>query len=374
MFRTAANRDTAQEAGNDFLATLLRPAVFGFGLLRPLLLTTAIAAAAISPTATVLANDSVAELGAGGIVLARTGIVSIERERLFISLDQVRVDYEFVNNSRSAVKTLVAFPMPDYTASPFEAVSLPVEAADNFMDFSVSVDGNPVSTNLQQRAFAGGIDVTDQLKTAGVPLLPNDPGVKAALAALDSASVEALVNAGIVVFDEYDAGNGPVVEIAPVWTLKSAYWWEMEFPPGKVVRVHHEYRPGVGGSAGLSFVDQDGNPGYSYKAYQQKYCIEDGFFPAASRLVQKNSDGGFGYTESWISYVLTTGANWAGTIRNFELVIDKGTKQNLVSFCGSNVEKTGPTEFTMRITDFVPERDLDVLFMIHVRIVGAVTF
>lgn len=314
-----------------------------------------------------VANDSVAELGAGGIVLARTGLVSIERERLFISMDQVSVDYEFRNNSNENVKTLVAFPMPEFTASPYEAVALPLETSDNFMDFTVSVDGRMITPNLQQRAYAGGIDVTSILEDAGIPLFPNAPGNKELLAALDQAILQNLIEAGIVMLDEYDIGNGPVVDVAPVWTLKSAYWWEMEFPAGRTVRVHHDYRPGVGGTAGLTFIDEKGRPFFTYDEYNSKYCIEDGFFPAAARLVSKKVEGRDYFTERWISYVLTSGANWAGTIRDFELVIDKGSQANLVAFCGSNVEKTGPTQFTMRASDFVPERDLNILFMVRHR-------
>ncbi len=311
------------------------------------------------------ANDFVAELGAGGIVLARTGIVSIERERLFISMDQISVDYEFRNNSDEDVRTLVAFPMPEFTASPYEAVALPLDTSDNFMDFTVSVNGRMITPNLQQRAHAGGIDVTSILEDAGIPLFPNAPGNKELLGALDDGTLRNLIEAGIVILDEYDIGNGPVTDIAPVWTLKSAYWWEMEFPADQTVRVHHDYRPGVGGTAGLTFIDENGKPFFTYDEYNKKYCIEDGFFPAAARLVSKKVEGRDFFTESWISYVLTSGANWAGSIRNFELVIDKGSHANLVSFCGENVEKTGPTQFTMRASDFVPERDLDILFMVR---------
>ena len=68
--------------------------------------------------------------------------------------------------------------------------------------------------------------------------------------------------------------------------------------------------------------------------------------------------------EQRIEYVLTTGGNWAlGTIGDFKLTIDKGDPDNLVSFCGENVRKTGPTTFEMTAKDFYPERDLDILIL-----------
>jgi hypothetical protein len=34
-----------------------------------------------------------------------------------------------------------------------------------------------------------------------------------------------------------------------------------------------------------------------------------------------------------------------------------------VSFCGKNVRKLDGTTFEMRVDDFYPERDLDILFL-----------
>ena len=70
------------------------------------------------------------------------------------------------------------------------------------------------------------------------------------------------------------------------------------------------------------------------------------------------------YWESRIGYILTTGANWSGPIGDFHLTIDKGAPENLVSFCGEGVVKTGPTRFEIRAKDFVPERDLAILFLL----------
>ncbi len=51
------------------------------------------------------------------------------------------------------------------------------------------------------------------------------------------------------------------------------------------------------------------------------------------------------------------------TIENFKLTIDKGSPDNLVSFCGKGVKKVGPTTFEMTARDFWPERDLDILIL-----------
>jgi len=62
-----------------------------------------------------------------------------------------------------------------------------------------------------------------------------------------------------------------------------------------------------------------------------------------------------------VSYILTTANNWASSIKDFRLVVDKGSPDALVSFCGKGVKKIGPTQFEMRATDFYPEHELEIL-------------
>eukprot|EP01035_Chromulina_nebulosa_P002425 gene2425-3273_t len=49
--------------------------------------------------APVLANDSTAELAAGGLVLTKTDAIEMRSEDLFISAEAVRVRYVFINTS-----------------------------------------------------------------------------------------------------------------------------------------------------------------------------------------------------------------------------------------------------------------------------------
>ena len=67
--------------------------------------------------------------------------------------------------------------------------------------------------------------------------------------------------------------------------------------------------------------------------------------------------------EERIAYILKTGANWKGPIRDFRLVVDKGDAKNLVSFCAEGVKKIGPTQFEVRKRDFTPKDDLNILVL-----------
>jgi len=56
-----------------------------------------------------LADDSSAELGAGGIVLTKNADIRMATEDLYISPKQVKVHYTFVNDGKADIDTIVAF-------------------------------------------------------------------------------------------------------------------------------------------------------------------------------------------------------------------------------------------------------------------------
>lgn len=315
---------------------------------------------AVAPAA---ANDSIAELGTGGLILSRTDAISMAREDLFISMDRVRVDYVFRNVTDEPVDAIVAFPMPVIDGNPYTMPALPDAASDNFLGFEVTVEGRRVAPKLEQRAFAVGLDVTETLKGAGVPANPFVPETLDALARLPGRVAQGWIERGLIFIDSYDDGSGWKHVRTPLWSLKSTYWWETSFPAGKDVRVSHRYRPSVGGTAGLSFF-YDGKFQEGYRDYKQRYCIDEAFERAIRRAAAESPDGYPPLMEARLDYVLTTGGNWAlGTIGDFRLTVDKGDPKNLVSFCGGGVRKTGPTTFEMTAKEFYPSRDLEILIL-----------
>ena len=326
--------------------------------IRSAILAVAFLAAAIVPG---MANDSTAEIGAGGLVLAQTRDIAMESEILYISMDEVRVDYVFRNRSDHDVETVVAFPMPDLEVSPYWEVAIP-NFEDNFLGFTVTVDGTAIRPELQQRALVAGVDVTDRVIAAGLPVAPIGAYLGLDVGHLSDDALRDLEAWGIVTI-EGDLGGGERPMVVAAWTLKSAYWWRMTFPVGREVAVEHRYTPAVGGAAG-TYVLGDGTRTEPHPYYANKYCVDSGFMSAVRKRAATETDDGGHYSERWLSYVLSTGANWLGPIGTFRLIVDKGSTDNLVSFCGEGVTKTGPTTFEMDLDGFVPERDLDVLFIV----------
>jgi len=306
------------------------------------------------------ANDSTAELRPGGIVLTFSNGIELKSEDLFISPSLVTVDYVFENKTDKDIETLVAFPMPDLDGGIEANVAVPDGLSDNFLGFTVTMDGQGIEPRLDQRAVVAGIDVTDELAAHGVSPLPTGESTDAALAGLPDDVAAAWITHGMLAEDTYNDGSGWKTVRVPNWTLRSAYWWPATFPAKRVIKVSHRYHPSVGSTAGLVFRTYDGKRSEDFAAYSRKYCMDDAFMKA----VDKASKGDGYLFERRISYVLTSGGNWAnGTIGRFRLTVDKEKPENFVSFCGEGVKKIGPTSFEMTAQDLYPARDIEILIV-----------
>lgn len=314
----------------------------------------ALAAACLAAPA--VANDSVASMGAGGLVLQRTDGIVMRSEDLFISADEIRVRYAFFNRTDGDISTIVAFPLPDIAGGSEGDMAL---SDPSGLRFTTTVAGAPVATEVEQKAMKDGVDHTALLREFALPLSPYADTVRDALAALPRPRIDRLIQLGLVEDRGYADGANAVGDFAPLWTLKTTHYWTQVFPAGEVLEVDHRYVPAVGASAGSAF----GDPGLAesdwFREDATRYCADDAFMAAARR---KRERGEY-LTETWVDYVLTTGANWAEPIGDFRLVVDKGSPANLVSFCGEGVRRISPTQFEMRRRDFTPDRDLAVLVL-----------
>jgi hypothetical protein len=311
-----------------------------------------------------LANDSTAELGTGGLDFVQNDKVEMRSEQLFVSTAQIRVTYHFFNKSDQAVSSLVAFPMPDITIADQDTnIAVPTEDPVNLLGFSTQANGQPVQTQVEQKAVAKGIDRTEMIKALSVPLAPQLKATYDALDALPKEKWQNLVDLGIAEIVEYGTTADMKMQqhLEPRWTLKTTYYWQQNFPPQQELVIEHQYKPSVGSSAG-SIV---GSP-YSHdlRDYTAKYCMDAGFVAAATRAQQAAAKAKNSYvSEQRIDYILKTGANWAGPIADFTLTVDKGKPDNLISFCGNGVKKLSPTQFQVHYTNFTPTSDLAILIL-----------
>jgi len=150
------------------------------------------------------------------------------------------------------------------------------------------------------------------------------------------------------------------------WTVKTSFVRQQTFPPNRAVAVEHRYRTSVG--AGFDTVLRKGlrqNSAMTKEVdrYRNQYCVTDAFLAGLDKI-GASAEANTAKIREWrISYVLKTGANWAGPIKSFRLVVDKGKPERLVSFCAPNIKTLTPTQTESTATDFKPDKDLRILIL-----------
>jgi hypothetical protein len=307
-----------------------------------------------------LANDSMAEIAIGGLSLKETDAISLDSEDLYISKDEVRVDYSFTNTTDKDAEALVAFPLPDQVYD--ENGEGYFHDMKKELEFKTLIDGQPVTYDIIEQALQEGVDITQRIAGLGLPLNASDDaqGFSAKVAALPEADLKALLDDGLI----QDQGGDGQPFYASTWSLRTAVTRSQVFPAGKTVSVQHRYKPIAGGSVGGALNPEFRKEDWS-REHGKKFCIEDSWYAAFDKALaaKANVEVGAPYTEWWIGYVLSSGANWKGPIKEFRLVVDKGKPDNLVSFCAEGVKKISPTQFEVKKVNFEPREDLNILIV-----------
>ncbi|HYI47364.1 MAG TPA: DUF4424 family protein [Allosphingosinicella sp.] len=311
------------------------------------------AAAAALAAGAAIANDSTALKVAGGLVLTRTNAIDMVSEDLYISPERVHVAYVFRNRTRTPVRTIVAFPMPDR-----DLAELRESDTSYPHGFQTLVDGRPVTMRVERRAMLGGVDHTALLAGLGIPVGddPEDGRLTPALTRLRPADRARLVGLGLA----EQIGR----RIEPSWTVKETYYWDQVFPAGRALNVTHSYVPGVGGIAGVSLASIPYRNSPDGRREQAAYCVDRAFLAGLDRMIGR--EGGERealVSEQRLGYILTTGGNWRAPIGSFRLVVDKLRPDAIVSFCGRGVRRISPTRFEIRRRNWRPDRDLAILIV-----------
>jgi hypothetical protein len=238
----------------------------------------------------------------------------------------------------------VAFPLPDIDLAEADNYAFPVGDPNNFVGFETKIDGKPITFTMNQRALLGDKDITSTLRAAEVPLLAIGPAQKR-LNELPQATRQKLIDEGLLLpAGTDDRGK---TQYGPGWTVRMSAVRQQTFPPNRTVIVEHRYKTSLGVSLdtvlrkGLRHnkaMDKD------VARYRSQYCVTDAFLADLDRVGGAAEANTVSVKEWRISYVLKTGANWAGPIKSFRLVVDKGKAERLVSFCGPGIKVISPTQ------------------------------
>lgn len=307
-----------------------------------------IAVATALGAAAALANGVTTERRAGGLVFKKTDTIAIASEDLYVSFSEVRVSYVYRSKAPSAQAVAMAFPMPEVPVddSPDSLLFNDERIPDisNYMNFAVKVDGKPVAARRSEMARRLGKDITARLKAAGVPLIFVKGGQEA-MQKVPAATRDALVRDGLLLRSD----SNPDL-YSPEWTYQVVFEWEQSFRPGDT-KVEVSYKPITGDKA--DYGDYFDSPKSA-----NDYCVDAAFRAALKR----RKAAGASFDVYTLGYVLKTARFWNGPIGKFRLVVDKERPKNLVAFCPVSSRKISETQFEWTATNFVPDRDLAVVF------------
>jgi hypothetical protein len=313
------------------------------------------------------ANDSAASVGAGGLQLNKEARISMLKERLTITPEELTVEYEFLNDTDKDITIEVAFPVPPYNGYYLDA-SFPKELDD----FRVWVEGRETKYQTEAKAMLNGVDYGGLLRKMGVDVAslghftdsdpkrsgPYSPDIEK----LPRSQREELKRLGLIRSDNDFMG----------WTVAKTYHWTQTFPAHKILHVRHVYAPVLG----FEFLEPEVTQPVPRREKTQQYsaairdaCIDTGLQNALITAARKEE----GYLSTfWVDYILTTANTWRKPIKNFELIVERpvskvraafAAKRWLVSFCWDGpVREVDANHFSAQLTNFVPKRELHIVF------------
>ena len=295
------------------------------------------------------------------------------KEVLKISLSKVVVDYDFRNDSDEDVTTEVAFPIPAYENGPDQRT--PEESS--FSDFHLTVDGRPVTSQADVKAFLKKRDVTEILRADRIDIATfghwdwkNNRNPE--FSRLSKPEQTRLVKLGLFDADE-PWGN---------WSVHLQYHWTQRFAARTIVHIRHEYSPVVGftqfSQAAVDNAMKGGtNAGIPEElADLRTLCMDRQFLEALSKgtresLAQAKTDeerlfAGVLYP-SWVDFILTSANTWKQPIEDFTMIVErpkpKTGDKTLVSFCApehADVLKMDADHFQVHLTNLIPKAELHI--------------
>ena len=326
------------------------------------------------------ANDGAASLAAGGIQLRKEARISMEKERLSISVRKITVEYEFRNNSKQDITTEVAFPIPEYSST-LDTFNAPPD----FPDFRLWIDEQAIPPRTDVQALVKGVNKAEHLTHFGIDIVHfggyekyQEYAGEYQVLGLSEAAQRELLEAGLI--------SGP--DKKPAWTVHVAHYWTITFPAQKTVQVRHEYTP-VTGQAQIpwdyfqslesqkSAVPSNDSARIA-AALTRQACFDTRNEKRRARPAQRPNLqlstrdlatwGSTFVVIDFVEYILTTANTWKGPIKDFQLEVDTsnpwGIQPLLVNFCWDGpVQRLDNHHLSARKRDFVPKNELSVFFV-----------
>lgn len=284
------------------------------------------------------------EVPAGGLVFVPDAQITLERREVKIRRDQITSTYVLRNIGKEDRSFLAAFALPEIDVPSLgdQELTLPTSDDLNFVGATATQDGQPIEVNIEQRAYAFGIDISQLLADTGLPLFPFADGMGENLAQLPAELRTQFAQRGIVHLEDN--------RVDPFWSVRTTMHWLQTVPAGKSVTIALTYQP-IMGAAPYAADD--------LPRLREVYCLDKGVEDTIKRKVAQKQAVSF----EWQSYALTSDASQSGPAKAFRLLIEKPDAATLVATCRKGMKVLGPTTWEWSAEDFTAEEDISVLFV-----------
>ena len=286
------------------------------------------------------------EAPAGGLLFVNHPAIVVDALELILTPAEVKANYSIRNIADKPVAILVAFQLPDIdaAASADQPVAIPAPQSSNFVAASFLVEESPIAVEVEQRAYALGLDVSRTLESARIPLFPYSKGNDDRLTRLAPVLKSELEQRGIA--------RSEGLKFEPNWVLKSTAHWRQAFQPRQTVRMSFSYRPIIG--------QQKFSP-QLLESLRGPHCIDQAVESEINRRAAAKAGQ---VTLRWLGFLLTSGSGLlTHPIGNFRLQIARPSIDSLVVTCRKGLRLLGPTTQELAIGDFNPDEDLSILFV-----------
>lgn len=276
-----------------------------------------------------LANDSASADLNGSITLIQHNDISMDKEALLISAEEIRVAYVFTNNAKKDIYTQVTFPMPP--------IYFGMSDHSRIEDFKLWINDVP-----QQVNFALVVKTLEG----------KDISMAFAQTGWSEQDVANFLTEEIIPANKKPLPASWFKDGSPNFTMSHYYTWQQHFPSGVAVAVRHAYRPSKSSGVPMPVADL-------LAEFGKTACIDE-----RTRAGIKKREDANGVSWSFLQYVLMTGNNWQGAIKDFELTIKKQHPEDLMSVCfDGDLKKIDPVTFKFHQANFKPKQNLDILFV-----------
>lgn len=173
-----------------------------------------------------------ANIATGGVQFLKHPSLSIQRQDIHISLDQITVNYIFINNSPLDLIETMVFPVP--TLNYDKAHNQDEEPLQNF---SIAANGREVDIKTLNRpvSFAGE-DLSTFFSSLGISVNPIE-----AMAQIN-ANYNSFASAkGALLQRDLIEANSNTAK----WFTRTYYYWQQKFPPAEEVHIQQIYKPHI---------------------------------------------------------------------------------------------------------------------------------